>query len=187
MLQVITDINTNIPLERIKELLIEAYKIAQNSPDPSTQNGALLVTDSKEGNVFASDCNRFPDGVPDRIRRNEEVVDRWEKPIKYKYVEHAERNVIYQVAKAGEDYFTENAVMVCPWAACTDCARAIIQAGITTLVTHKQAHDHGSETWLDEIALAFTMLEEAGVDIVMYDGDLKSGLEVRHGGKIWTP
>ena len=180
MLQVITDIKTNIPLERIKELLIEAYKIAQNSPDPSTQNGALLVTDSKEGKVFASDCNRFPDGI-------KEIAERWERPIKYKYIEHAERNVIYNVAKKGEDYFTEKAVMVCPWAACTDCARAIIQAGITTLITHKQSHDHSSEMWIDEVALAFSMLEEAGINIVMYDGDLKSGLEVRHGGKVWTP
>jgi dCMP deaminase len=180
MLQIITDIQTCIPISRIKELLIEAYKVATNSPDPSTQNGALLVTNTEEALIFASDCNRFPDGI-------ESTKERWERPLKYEIVVHAERNVIYSVAKSGEDYFTEGAVMVCPWAACPECAQAIIQSGIKTLITHKQAHDRAPEAWVKKITVAFGMLDEAGVSIVMYDGDLNSEIEVRHSEKVWIP
>lgn len=97
-----------------KELLKIAYEKAKESEDSSTQNAALLVNDA--GNVLVADINRFPDGV---ITNKEE---RWERPLKYKFIEHAERNVCYISAKRGIK--TEGLTMVCPWAACSDCERS---------------------------------------------------------------
>jgi len=82
----------------IKELLHKAYEVALKSKDPSTQNGALIIVALDEpfraGAVLASDCNRFPDGVI-------ETSERWERPLKYEYIEHAERNSIFTAARKG--------------------------------------------------------------------------------------
>ena len=158
-----------------KSLLKTAYEKAKESKDPSTQNAALLVNDA--GNVLVADINRFPEGV---ITNKE----RWERPLKYKFIEHAERNVCYISAKQGIK--TWGLTMVCSWAACSDCARAIIQSGIVRLVTHQQAHERSPEFWAKEIEIAFAMLKEAGVEIIMYDG--KIGVEdVLRSGQLWTP
>jgi dCMP deaminase len=171
-----------------------AYKEAAKSPDPSTQNSAFLIdvdaafdpdqwdydVDSEiplHTGIVSTDHNRFPDGV-------EYKDERWERPGKYKYIEHAERNVIYKAAKAG--YSTDGLVMVSPWAACSDCARGIIQSGVSCLVTHKQAHDRSPEFWLKEIEVAFTMFDEAGVEIVMVD-EVLDAQPVLHSGDVWTP
>ena len=159
-----------------KKLLKLSYEVALESPDPSTQNGALLVNEI--GDIILCDCNRFPDGVKYK-------PERWERPLKYKIIEHAERNVIFKAAKLGIS--TENLLMICGWAACTDCARSIIQSGIKTLITHKQAHDRSPPFWADEIKIAHEMLNEAGIRIIEYDGDLDFGKKVRHSGEEWMP
>jgi deoxycytidylate deaminase len=78
--------------------------------------------------------------------------------------------------------------MICPWAACTDCAKAIIQDGIARLVIHKQAHDRTplDSPWMEDIKVAHMMLGEAGVEIVIVDG-IVNGPPVRHSGHLWTP
>ncbi len=161
-------------LDQVK-LLHLAYDYAAGSRDPSTQNGALLVDD--EGTVLVHDINRFPQHIAESDKR-------WERPLKYKFIEHAERNVCYAAAREG--IATKGLTMVCPWAACADCARAIIQSGIKCLVTHKQAHDKTPEQWKEEIAIALSMLEEAGVEVVMYDGEVGAS-EVLHSEELWNP
>jgi len=109
-----------------QKLLKIAYLEAQKSTNPSTQNGAILVDD--KGNVILSAVNSFPDGVT-------ETEERQNRPLRYKFSVHSERNVLYLAARLGIK--TEGLLMVCPWAACTDCAQGIIQAGIKRLVVHK--------------------------------------------------
>lgn len=157
----------------MNELMVRAFKKAKESPDPSTQNSALIVYDGK---VLAEDVNRFPKGV-------EYTDERWERPLKYKIIEHAERNVIYQCAKAG--IITYGRDMISPWAACSDCARAIIEAGIKRLITFKPARDKSPDFWLEEIHIADTMLAEAGVELVLLDCHI--GVEIRHSGELWRP
>src|SRR4051812_44655189 len=74
------------------ELLGVAYEYAiHNSTDPSTQNGAVLVHNMGKGRervVVANGANHFPAGV-------KESPERWERPAKYAWVEHAERNAIF--------------------------------------------------------------------------------------------
>ncbi len=161
--------------ESQRKFLAMAYEEARKSKDPSTQNGALLV--DAQGVIQTIDCNRFPDLV-------KETTARWERPLKYKIVVHAEEGSLFQAARKGIK--TVGLTMVCPWAACTDCARAIIQCGITTLVTHKQAADKSSKLWLDDIEIAFTMLNEANVKIIIYDG-LIGVRGILHSGIRWDP
>ncbi|NBT76116.1 MAG: CMP deaminase [Betaproteobacteria bacterium] len=119
------------------------------SDDPHTQNGAVLVAERGE-NVAAA--NTLPPDVQHR-------AERLERPMKYNYIEHAERNVIYTAARLGIP--TKRATLYCPWFACTDCARAIIIAGIHEVVGLAYPEAHGS--WKESIERADEMLREAGI------------------------
>ena len=169
--------------EWIPALLRRAYEAATQSPDPSTQNGAVVVnTDLRVPIVLGADCNRLPKGILD-------TPEIWnDRALKYKYVHHAERTVLDTARRAHGLAHLDGHTVVCPWAACTDCAKELIAAGITTLVIHKQAHDRTppGSVWFDEIVVAHLMLREAKVNIIEYDGEVR-GRAVRHSGIIWTP
>lgn len=163
------------------QYLAEAYLVAQQSPDPSTQNGAIIY--SPEGRIVSCDCNRFPDGV-------EYLPERWERPLKYKIIEHAERNSVYWAAMHGRA--TLGSTMVVPWAACSDCARSIIQAGVKRLVRHKEASDRSPEFWWEEIAVADQLLKEAQIEVIDVSWDFAAtspyvDLTIRHSGNVWRP
>jgi dCMP deaminase len=152
--------------------MVRAYKIATSSNDPSTQNGAVIV------GVLAA-CNEFPTGV-------NESYERWLKHNKLQYVEHAERNAIYYAAALG--FRTQGHTMVCPWAACLDCARGIIQSGIRVLVRHEDAMQYGKHGWDASVAVGDTMLEEAGVEIIEISGKIMpDDFFIRRSGELWSP
>jgi len=168
--------------ENLRVLMREAYRIATFSKDPSTQNGAILVND--QGKVLATGCNRFPKG-------HEDTHDRWaDRQHKYAVVVHAEEAVIWSALRKAIN--TEGLTMVCPWAACSMCARAILEAGIKRVVVHKDAMEldlpsvEGRKQWSDSIALAKAMLAEAGVEYVELSGKLNAAA-VLHSGKRWNP
>ncbi len=163
-----------------KELLQHAYNIALSSPDPSTQNGAFLYDPNKSDSGLCPAVNEFPVGV-------EYKPERFERPLKYKVIEHAERNSLFMAATNG--IATRGLTMVACWAACTDCSRAIIQCGIKTLLTHKQAGDKSPPMWADEIKISMEMFNEAGVEVILYDGKIfdNDELKLLHSGKIWSP
>jgi dCMP deaminase len=156
-----------------------AYSVAADlSTDPSTQNAAVLVDFKYNGGFsVASAANCFPRDV-------HETNERWQRPLKYSYVEHAERNAIYQAARGG--VATDGLTMYVPWFACADCARAIIQAGIAEVVGHKAIFDRTMERWKDSIAVAHGMLTEAGVRYRMVEGEL-GARAVRFDGALWQP
>jgi dCMP deaminase len=156
-------------------LLKIAYEKAQKSTNISTQNVALLIDDNQ--NIILSETNSFPIGVTETEERQKD------KTARYKYSVHAERNVIYSSAKLGIK--TNGLTMVCPWATCSDCAQAIIQAGIKKLVTHKQAFDRSGH-WQEDIEFAFAMLREAGVEIIIHDGKIGVG-KILRSGEYWEP
>lgn len=146
------------------------------SPDPSTQNGAILL-DSWRPLNYTLAVNEFPRGVEYR-------EERWERPAKYGFIEHAERNAIYAAARIGIQ--TDGLTLVCPWAACDDCGRAIIQAGISRLVTLRPKTSDTNERWDSSIARAMTMLEEAGVEVLFIDGPLDCHPLLRN-GELYQP
>jgi dCMP deaminase len=123
---------------------------AQHSHDPETQNGAVLVTNRLT--LYAANC------VPKAVALQEHRLAR---PFKYDFIEHAERAVIYKAAAAGAA--TAGGVLYCPWFACTDCARAIVSAGIKEVVGLIALRNATPARWLMKVELAEKMLEEAGV------------------------
>ena len=137
-----------------------ALTVLQKSKDRSTKIGAVIV--DEHHNLMNTGFNGFPIGIDDT---NPEYHDR---PLKYDMTEHAERNAIYQAA-AGRGG-TRGATMYLGHspidAICTDCARAIIQAGIVTVVGPNEIKFEGKgEQWEKNCRTATHMLQEAGVDV----------------------
>lgn len=130
-----------------------ARSTSLHSLDPSVKTGALIVRGSV---VISWGWNRMPAG----LNQNDPV--RWEWPAKYMFVEHAERYAIYTAAYEGVK--TKDCTMFSTAPPCADCARAIIQAGITEFY---YPLDHEYVGRMDEgpysINQALDMLREADV------------------------
>lgn len=161
-------VNAALDMERMKDAYRHASK---HSTDPSTSNGAVLVTPT---GVIVKAANYFASGV-------KESPERWERPLKYSFVEHAERNVIYKAAKYG--IATIGSTLYCPWFACADCGRAIIQAGIVEVVGHDNPLHKTHPNWRDSIKVALEMFDEAGIKYRYVSGDM-GGISIRFNGKV---
>ncbi len=162
-----------------EQYLTWAYRTAAHSPDPSTQNGAVIAIPHSAGVAeLIEDCNRFPTFV-------ECTPERLERPIKYAFIEHAERNAIYKAARFG--HALNGLTMYCPWFACADCARGIIQSGITRVIGHKKMFDQTPEHWKESIANAFTMFKEAKVEFELIECDLPEAPKILFNGELWQP
>lgn len=164
-----------VSMEKNIEFLKIAYNLALLSPDPSTQNGAIVV--SAEDNRTGSGPNRFPDGVnilPDRLLR----------PKKYEFMEHAERYAIFQAAKDGIKL--DGATIYVCWAACASCARAIICSGIKKVVTDKRTFDMSTSHWQETIGYAYEMFAEAKIEVEFINEYL--GVQpILLNGQLWQP
>lgn len=128
-----------------------ALLAATFSPDRSTQNGAVVA-----GFPATAECNRLTDGAM-------KLDERFERPLKYVFTEHAERGAIYKAARLGVR--TEGATLVSPWAACHDCARGIVQAGFSRLVRFPADVDVHT-AWAESVAHGDQIMKEGGVEIV---------------------
>ena len=142
-----------------------------SSGDPRTRVGVAVKFGSDPLDLIFG-ANRLPKGV-------EETVARSSRPHKVRYIEHAERDVLYSCARDG--IATKGAIMYAPWFACCQCARAIIGAGIREVVGLRKLLDLTPARWSEEIAAAHQMLEEAGVEMWWVASDL--GTKILFDGK----
>lgn len=149
-----------------KKYLALALHVAGWSKDNSTKVGSVIVGPSNE--VRSLGFNGFPRGV------NDNVPERWERPEKYCWCEHGERNAIYNAARMGVStmgctlYLASTPSKFGP---CDDCCRAIIQAGIVRVV-YEPWSGEALERWKTSFKRGDVMLTEAGViiDQVQIDG-----------------
>lgn len=147
---------------------------ACHSPDPSTQNGAVTMRD---GRLVSAGANTFTMGT----WKDLEVTPREEK---YLYVEHAERMALFRAARQGEKVDT----LVAPWAACAECARAIVASGVKTLVRIPLGGDPDPSTrWGASIIVGDEIMRNGGVTIIEYDSpDGYGGVQLRRDHKVLT-
>ena len=85
-----------------------AEEIADWSKDRSSKVGCVIVGPSNE--IRSTGFNGFPRGVAD------DISERLTRPEKYLWTEHAERNAIYNAARAGISL--EGCTMYLPWFPC---------------------------------------------------------------------
>jgi len=144
-----------LDIEPLVELAILA---ARKSPSRPRKVGAVLVLADRVTTLVA--CNDFPTGVRD-------LESRHAYPERLLWIEHAERNAIFAAARGG--LATTGATLIATFHPCADCARAIVQAGITTL--HTLAPDFADPIWGPAFGCSQTILEEGGVRVVYLERD----------------
>ena len=145
-------------VEYFREL---AHVVKKKSKDENTQIGAIIVGKDKE--IVSTGYNSFPRGIKDYER------ERQQRPEKYYWFEHAERNAIYNAARIGVS--TKGCTMYLSCGIpCADCARGIINAGITRIFCEKQDITNGN-IWPESHERSWQILEEAGVKVQFYDDE----------------
>ena len=138
-----------------------AHTVKLKSKDENTQIGAVIVGKDKE--IVSTGYNSFPRGLKDNLK------ERQERPEKYYWFEHAERNAIYNAARIGVS--TKGCTMYLSCGIpCSDCARGIINSGIIRIFCERGDVTKGKH-WEENYDRSWTMLEEAGIDIQFYDDD----------------
>jgi dCMP deaminase len=136
-----------------------AEQIKLKSKDPSTQIGAIIVGEDNE--VISTGYNSFPRGLDDS------VPERLISPLKYLYVEHAERNAIYNAARIGVSV-KNSTIYLTSGIPCSDCARGIINSGIKTIYCKIICTTKNLEKWKESKKIALEMLMECGVEVIYY-------------------
>jgi dCMP deaminase len=136
-----------------------AVHIAGWSKDRSRQVGCVFVGEHRE--VLTTGYNGFPRGIDDGVET------RHERPAKYSWTEHAERNAIYNAARIGAKLM--GSTVYVPWFPCINCARALIQVGVKRLVCYRP--DMKDPTFGEEFQLGTSMLDETHVKITYIAGE----------------
>jgi len=134
-----------------------AKLVASWSKDQSTKVGAVAIGPNRE--ICSVGYNGFPRGVDDNVE------ERYQRPAKYSWTEHAERNCVYNASRIGVSL--EGRVLYCTHFPCPDCARGIIQAGITHLYypqdTSEEARGFRERSY-ELHTVSLQMLSEAGIE-----------------------
>lgn len=151
------------------------YTTARQSDDRSTRNGALLICDDW---VVLGGYNHMMDGFGENPEHHE-------RPFKYRVTEHAERDVLMKCLPRGIK--TQGMTMMCNWAPCPDCARAIVAAQLVALVVHKQCMDRTPVRWKEQIDTGLEILEKGGVSFYQWDGKVGDGIANLNCGEVWYP
>jgi dCMP deaminase len=141
-----------------------AYLVSMKSKDPSTKVGCVIVGPDNE--VVSTGYNSFP-----RLL-NDTVPERSQRPAKYMFIEHAERNAIANAARIGVS--TKDCRIYLPWYPCVDCARIMIQSGIKEIIIHKEfpGNDVTAAHWHESMAVGQEMLKECGVSVRWWSGEI---------------
>lgn len=145
-----------------KRFLHLAYEVAGWSKDRSTKVGSVIIGPDRDPRSFG--YNGFPRGI------NDEVDARHERPAKYAWTEHAERNALANCNRVGIP--TKGCSIYITHFPCSSCARMIIQAGLVeVIVDQKSLEDDFAQRWNEDLQVAKEMLEEAAIAIKSVDLD----------------
>lgn len=134
-----------------------AHLSGMRSKDPNTQVGACIVGPGNK--ILSMGYNGFPKGCSDDVFpwERENAEDATET--KYPFVTHSELNAILNY-RGGSLEGTKLYVSLFP---CNECAKAIIQAGIRTVV-----YDSDKYKGTPSNRAAKRMFDAAGVEYVQY-------------------
>ena len=129
----------------------------KRSKDPNTQVGACIV--GADNRILSMGYNGFPNGCSDDEFPWDREGDKSLKT-KYPYVTHSELNAILNY-RGGNLDGTKLYVSLFP---CNECAKAIIQSGIKTVV---YAIDKYKDT--ESVIASKMMFDAAGVEYYQYE------------------
>ena len=108
--------------ETLRVGMDRAKWFSESSHDPDTKTGCAIF---KDGVNITGGSNRIPTRI---VVTNERIT----RPEKYNWIEHCERQAIYNYYGSLMDF--EGSTMYLNWFPCADCARAIVSVRIAHLV-----------------------------------------------------
>ncbi len=132
-----------------------AEEVRSWSKDPGTTVGCVLVKDRR---ILATGYNGFPATLSDSLDLYEN------REYKLAIVVHAEKNALFNAAKNGAN--TESCTAYVTFPPCSQCAAALIQAGVEVVVCPNPALS--PERWRANFQIASDILVESGVQILYY-------------------
>jgi dCMP deaminase len=135
------------------------FLLAMKSKDKSTHVGAVVVAD--DNTILATGYNSFPRGCQDHL------PERQERPEKYFWFEHAERNAIYNAARKGHKL--EGSRLYTNGVPCMDCARGVVQAGIKEVIVSNLWEN---PNWVASSAKSLDLFKECGIMTRVYSGPI---------------
>jgi dCMP deaminase len=146
-------------MEWIEYFLNIAEQVKLKSKDQSTQIGAVIVGEDKE--VLSTGYNSFPRGLDDSKQ------ERQERPEKYFWMEHAERNAIYNAARIGVS-LKNSTIYLTSGLPCMDCARGIVNSGIKTVYCKQVCTTKNKDKWDESQKKSLELLRECDIDVIYY-------------------
>lgn len=135
-----------------KRYLSLAKEVSTWSKDPSRKIGAVAV--GAKGQVLAQGYNGFPRNIrhsSDRLNNRE---------TKYKFVVHAEMNLIYNATYNGVS-LDGSTVYVTGLPVCSECAKGLIQVGVQQVIMPTQVDT--PDAWTESFKFTQELFSEAGV------------------------
>jgi dCMP deaminase len=136
-----------------------AEQVKLKSKDESTQIGAVIVGGDNE--VLSTGYNSFPRGMDDSKQ------ERQERPEKYFWMEHAERNAIYNAARIGVS-LKNSTIYLTSGLPCMDCARGIVNSGVKIVYCKQVCTTKNKDKWEESQQKSLELLGECGVDVIYY-------------------
>ena len=141
-----------------------AEQVKEKSKDRNTKIGSVIIGPDNE--IVSTGYNSFPRGI------NDEVEERQQRPEKYYWMVHGEMNSILNAARIGVSTKGCRMYLTCG-IPCSNCGRAIINAGITEVYCKKEDTTRNRQKWDEESARTLKMFEESGVEVIFYDEGLE--------------
>lgn len=135
----------------IKFMRMARFLAQEFSKDSSTKVGALLVN-SQDCSVLSQGYNGMPRGV------DESLPGRNDRPLKYKFYEHAERNAIFNSTRP----VLKGSIAITTTVPGLSCVRALISTGVDMVCLPAGKLD--DPDWADALAL----FEETNVKVAYF-------------------
>jgi len=148
------------------------YMVAMKSKDEKTQHATIIV--GQDNRIKSTGYNSFPGGI------NDYIPERQERPEKYYWIEHGERNAVYSAAKAGISL--DGCKLYVTGIPCMDCARGIVQSGIKEVIYH-EIKPYDSEKWEEHNKRTLTLFKEANVEIREFTGKIINRMSIMRDGE----
>jgi len=167
-----------------------AYDVArENSHDPRTNVGAVIY--NLHGEPLFEGANTLSKGTIAPPHSDHSSVEELrtnthsQTEYKYFYMEHAERNAIFNCCFGSSHMSLFNKVMVCPYFACADCSRVIARSKIPLLIGHKEVYAAGNPKLQESLKHGRQILDGAGVYYTEYSGKLNCDPILMNGAQFY--
>jgi dCMP deaminase len=138
----------------VKYYKLAEYQASLFSKDPNTKVAAIFIAQDS--------LQILSTGFNGMCRNFRETEERWARPLKYKWVVHAEINGIANAARGGVKI--EGCICVVTLFPCVECCKALIQSGVRVVISKEPSLT--CERWGENHRLSLEMMKEAGIKLV---------------------